>query len=462
MGEKGGIALCGGLDYFVPHGEKVGTVLARCGVWLNDNAPQLVVNVGESGSVGGVRAVVHQMGYRVVKSIPRKVARYAYYVAHVVAFQFKHQLKVVAQIVVRFAESQGQLSLQQATGHTSCQPHLSLVPQPYPVERSLQGQHAVAVDAYKTAFGKMMPLFHHLQGESTSLRHLQLEISRCVGLQCRVGQAHNVAVEHQVGIPDGDGAVLIQHTSRESHCRDVFEVDVRNQASVQRQVYRCRTRCGVVVLECGMLRGGSDDIFLIAAIRQAVELVESAVVRHHGLHYSAVAARGHHCDVGAGRAVLVMHPSAHSSPGGACADSLTAVACGDTLAGIAHRYAVLPLRAHRRVGRLVPPVVVGGGAQFSPVLSTVCPGFHKVVVHPSFGGRPRQQHMVGIFLVGGCEGVEAGSIGEVGRHVTAQVNNSWYSVVDAIGEHWQRHASGVVIVPVFVVYAGCVQYIHHM
>ena len=70
--------------------------------------------------------------------------------------------------------------------------------------------------------------------------------------------------------------------------------------------------------------------------------------------------------------------------------------------------------------------------------------------------------MVGIFLVGGCKAVEAGSIGEVGRHVTAQVNNSWYSVVDAIGEHWQRHASGVVIVPVSVVYAGCVQYIHHM
>ena len=88
------------MDYFVPHGEEVGTVLARCGVWLNDNAPQLVVNVGESGSVGSIRAVVHQMGYRVVKSVPRKVAWYAYNVAHVVAFQFKHQLKVVAQVVV--------------------------------------------------------------------------------------------------------------------------------------------------------------------------------------------------------------------------------------------------------------------------------------------------------------------------------------------------------------------------
>ena len=111
VAEEGGIALSSGLDYLVPHGKEVGTVLACCRIRLNNNAPQLVVYIGESGSVGSIRAVVHQMGYRVVKSVPRKVARYAYYVAHVVAFQFKHQLKVVAQVVVRFTESQRQPSL---------------------------------------------------------------------------------------------------------------------------------------------------------------------------------------------------------------------------------------------------------------------------------------------------------------------------------------------------------------
>ena len=213
-----------------------------------------------------------------------------------------------------------------------------------------------------------------------------------------------------------------------------------------------------------MLRGGGDDILLIAAIGQAVELIESAVVRHHCLHHKTVAgACRHHRDAGAGSAVLIMHPSAHSSPGGACTDSLTAVACGDALAGIAHCYAVLPLRAHRRVSRFVPPVVVDGGAQFSPVFGTVCSGFHKVVVHPSFGGRPRQQHMVWIFLVGSCKAVEAGSIGKVGCHVSAQLYLIRYSVVDTVrGSQSQHHPGSVVIEPVFVVYAGCGKLIHNM
>ena len=48
VAEKGGIALCVGLDYFVPHGEEVGTVLARCRVGFDDDAPQLVVYTGET------------------------------------------------------------------------------------------------------------------------------------------------------------------------------------------------------------------------------------------------------------------------------------------------------------------------------------------------------------------------------------------------------------------------------
>ena len=126
---------------------------------------------------------------------------------------------------------------------------------------------------------------------------------------------HHVAVEHQVGVPHGDRAVLVQHAATEPHGGDVVKVDVVDNASVQRQVYGCVALCGVVVVEHGALRCGSDDVFLSTGVGEAVEEIGSPNVRYHRLQHLAVAgACGYDADAGAYRAVFVVYASTHSAP----------------------------------------------------------------------------------------------------------------------------------------------------
>ena len=175
VAEECGVALSGGLDYFVAHGENVGAVFARSGVRLYDDAAQLVVHAGETGGVRCRGAVVDKVRHSVFEGVTCQVVGHTHYVADVVALQFKHQLQVVAKVVVRGSEAQGQLALQQASCHTSCQSHFGLVPQAHSVQGVLKGQRTVAVDAHKSVAGKMVSLFHHLEGEGTALRHPYLE-----------------------------------------------------------------------------------------------------------------------------------------------------------------------------------------------------------------------------------------------------------------------------------------------
>ena len=71
--------------------------------------------------------------------------------------------------------------------------------------------------------------------------------------------------------------------------------------------------------------------------------------------------------------------------------------------------------------------------------------------------------MVGIFLVGGCKAVKAGSIGKVGHHVSVWRYLIRYCVVDIVrGLQSQCHPGSVVIEPVSIVYAGCGKLVYNM
>ena len=229
-GEEGGVAGSGGLSDLVAHGEEVNAEFARLRVWFHNDALLLIVNLCHTYILFPILPINH-MRHGKFQGVLGQIARYADNIADIVAFQFEHQTQVVAQVVGGETESQGQVALVEATSHTAGKAHLGLVPQTHAIQRHVERQQAVVVDADETISGEMVPRLDDLQGESATLGHTELEIAAGIGLHRRAYQAHEIPVEQEIGVAHRDTAVLIEHTPREAHSGDVVKVNTGSDAT---------------------------------------------------------------------------------------------------------------------------------------------------------------------------------------------------------------------------------------
>ena len=416
--EEGGIAGGVGLNNLPPHGEEVGAELARHRVGLDDHATQLVVDLGLSHSVHSVESTIQQMRNSIFECVLGEVGGHAHHIAHVVALELEDQAEVVAQIVVREAEAEGQGRLVETAADASREAHLGLVPHAHTVERCVEGEQAVAIHTHIAVAVEVVAVLDHLQREGATLRHAQLEVAVGVGAHRRAGEAHRRAVEAEAGVAHRHRAVLEEHTAGEAHRADVVEVNPLRIAAVQRQRDGGRRGVGIVVAELGGLRGGGDGIFHTAAVGQTVEEVGTRGVGGDHLHRGAVVGpRGGDGDAGASAAVLVVHAAGDAAVGRTRAGGDVACADGIAFAGVAHRHAVLPHGADLRVGRAVHPEAVGRGAEGGPgsVGVVVGPCLDEELVGAAVGQAPGETHIFGRSLVRAAEAFEVGGIGVVGR-----------------------------------------------
>ena len=476
--EEGGVACGTGLDNLPAHREEVGTELARRRVGLYHHTLQLVVHVRLSHSIHPVKTIhpvkpaIQQVRHRVLQRVLGEVAGHSHHIAYVVALQLEHQLEVVTEVVARKAEAEGQRRLVQSTADAPREAHLRLVPYAHAVQRSAAGNQAVVIDAHKTVAIEVVALLHHLQGKGATLWHANLEIAAGVRLHRRVGEAHQVAVEAEAGVAHRHRAVLEEHTAGEADRRDVVEVHPLGDATVQREGDGGRGRRGVVVAELGGLRGGGDGIFHTAAIGQAVEEVGTGAVGGSHLHRGAVVGtRGGDGDAGTAAAVLVVHAARDAAVGRARAGGDVAGADGVALTGVAHGDAVLPHGANLRVGLVVHPEAVGGGAEGGPGSGGVVvgPRLDEELVHPAVGHAPREAYIFGAHQMRALQAVKVAGVGVVG--IFASIAHKRYIMAVAAFyiiplfklpcPHWwfQRSFAPFHAKFVLIVYAGIVQHI---
>ena len=102
--EEGGIAGSGSLGDLVAYGEEVHAELARLRVWFHNDAFLLVMHQRHTNSIHPVLPI-HQMGHGEFQRVFGQIARHADNIADIVTFQFKHQTKVVAQVIGGEAKS---------------------------------------------------------------------------------------------------------------------------------------------------------------------------------------------------------------------------------------------------------------------------------------------------------------------------------------------------------------------
>ena len=183
-GEEGGVTCSGGLSDLVAHGEKVNAELACHRVWLHNDALLLVMHQRHTNSIHPVLPI-HQMGHGEFQRVFGQIARHTDNIADIVAFQFEHKTQIVAKVIGGEAKSQGQVALVEAAGHTTGKAHLGLVPETHTIQRYVERQQTVVVDADEAIAGEVVPRFDDLQGKSATLGHTKLEIAAGIRLYCR-------------------------------------------------------------------------------------------------------------------------------------------------------------------------------------------------------------------------------------------------------------------------------------
>ena len=155
----------------------------------------------------------------------------------------------------------------QTADYTTGQTHLRRIPDTHTVQRFVQHEIRTVIHHDISVALEGMSFFDGLQSEWVVQRHLDLKVTRCIGLQRTACPLNHHTVQQQIGIAYRDRGHAIEHTAAQTNRGDIIELDrLRYRvAGIERDNSRRHGR--VVVLERSIGARRDNAVVLAGAVQ---------------------------------------------------------------------------------------------------------------------------------------------------------------------------------------------------